>query len=485
MTKGISDRIKTNLVLISLLILPTLFAGCSFQTGCTGYSATNISINQKAYEQKQDILDKLSFDIKVDRRGLGKKKAMVILALSGGGSRAAYFSTSVMFALSSALKNEHIDILKEVDVISAVSGGALPAAYYAFSSDQPDSASSKQGVRYWEERSVKELMTRRYRSRWIANWLWPINILKFWLTAYDRTDIMAETLSNNLFNDPISGKNYVFSDINKERPNLIINATNGTRPEFFDGSSDCRLDNDPSCSHFGDIFSFTREYFEDIGSDITEYELGRAVVASAAFPAVFNFTTLYNKKAGDKRYLHLFDGGNSDNLGLESTEKLIRTNIDKYDRIIVILVDAYIEPLGVSGKRPDGRNWFSYIIDSDVIDSSDSLLKKLRYKRIQGTIDYLQSLQDIAPLKNQPNTGATQLPRHALFYHIKLQDKKFNDQLFRQLNEIKTDFEIDTNDAKAIDDATKIIITKDNSCIRRIHEFLSVDEVSAGKVYCM
>ena len=47
------------------------------------------------------------------------------LALSGGGSRAATFSSAVMLELKKR------GILQHVDFISSVSGGSLPAASYA------------------------------------------------------------------------------------------------------------------------------------------------------------------------------------------------------------------------------------------------------------------------------------------------------------------------------------------------------------------
>ena len=47
------------------------------------------------------------------------------LALSGGGSRSAVFGAAVLKEL------DRVGILRQVDVLSAVSGGALPAAYYA------------------------------------------------------------------------------------------------------------------------------------------------------------------------------------------------------------------------------------------------------------------------------------------------------------------------------------------------------------------
>ena len=72
-----------------------------------------------------------TFDIRDDR---GEKDVLVLLALSGGGSRAAYFSGAVMLRLQQVFTD--LDLLQEVDVISAVSGGSLPAAYYAVSRDR-------------------------------------------------------------------------------------------------------------------------------------------------------------------------------------------------------------------------------------------------------------------------------------------------------------------------------------------------------------
>ena len=47
------------------------------------------------------------------------------LTLSGGGSRSAILATQVIIEL------KHKEILQRVDFISSVSGGSLPAAYYA------------------------------------------------------------------------------------------------------------------------------------------------------------------------------------------------------------------------------------------------------------------------------------------------------------------------------------------------------------------
>jgi predicted acylesterase/phospholipase RssA len=102
----------------------------------------------------------------------GRDDALVVLAFSGGGSRAAYWSASTMLQLQKVFLD--IDILCEVDVISSVSGGSLPAAYYGISTDTTapcrEPALSKGHGHKWDEKTVKELMTRNYINRWFGNW---------------------------------------------------------------------------------------------------------------------------------------------------------------------------------------------------------------------------------------------------------------------------------------------------------------------------
>ena len=64
-------------------------------------------------------------------------KIYVVLALSGGGTRAAALSYGVMEKLKATLiQNGSRTLLDEVDVISSVSGGSFTAAYYGLFGDQ-------------------------------------------------------------------------------------------------------------------------------------------------------------------------------------------------------------------------------------------------------------------------------------------------------------------------------------------------------------
>lgn len=58
-----------------------------------------------------------------------KNNKIIGLALSGGGYRAAAFHVGTLKALNK------LGLLKDIDVISSVSGGSITAAYYALNKD--------------------------------------------------------------------------------------------------------------------------------------------------------------------------------------------------------------------------------------------------------------------------------------------------------------------------------------------------------------
>jgi predicted acylesterase/phospholipase RssA len=313
-------------------------------------------------------------------------KALLLLALSGGGSRAAYFSALSMLEMQKIklrIGDADSDVLHEVDVISSVSGGSLAGAYYAISHD-PGAECAGYAGRAWnadDDAEIRDLMTRDYRNRWIGNWFWPTNIAAFWLSNYDRTDIMAQTLADNLFDRKTTGIDLTLGELNPLRPNLVLNATTGSRGEGNDIT-------------FGQVFTFTKEDFERICSPIQSYSVARAVMSTATFPGVFNFMTLRDfcwKKgadnAKDARYLHVFDGGNGDNLGLTSLKRVIwhaladrdaRPTLSPYKKVIVIQVDAHIDPRGADPGESDPRGAFDFILDTNFIDATDSLLEANR-----------------------------------------------------------------------------------------------------------
>ncbi len=571
-----STQIKRplNSLLLLLLFIFMIIPGCTQH-----YAYWNSPKSEGASPFYQGFISTTrhaSFKIVDDR---GNQDVLVMLALSGGGNRAAYFSARVMTTLQ---HDSELDILKEVDVISSVSGGSLAGAYYAVTQDPEfvipvprcrldcgvfaglvnidcQKTGKKQQLvigkltdeekeeaqkamrkaisgcstkeksyidrlfnlsqakvtsnRIWISREqwlewsenrflnlnlgfkrahVEDLMSRDFISRWLQSWFWPTNIVRYWFTAFDRSDIMAQTFEDNLFDTKNMGFALRFGHLNPERPYLIINATDGTEAyKTKKQGVQARSQN----MHFGSVFTFTDEDFtEHLSSDIYQYDVARGVMASAAFPAVFSYVTLKDfTDENDERYHHVFDGGNADNLGLQSLSRVLKSNPDRYKHIIVILVDAFIEPVGKSSKNAEPRSTFSHFLDMNFMDSFDALLKSNRQIGINDFLKENIALKDkmtfwhITFDKVDENTIDIKIPDdddniselntlREQFNYIKPPSDNENKRELRTLrdglNRIETTLSISDDNKARIEEAVRIIFNKDDACLKRIKKIL-------------
>ncbi len=110
-----------------LACLLIIISGCSTQYAYWNHPKTALTLPYATHFTS--AARHATFKISDDR---GNQDVLVMLALSGGGSRAAYLAARVMTTLQ---HDPDLDILKEVDVISSVSGGSLAGAYYAVTED--------------------------------------------------------------------------------------------------------------------------------------------------------------------------------------------------------------------------------------------------------------------------------------------------------------------------------------------------------------
>ncbi|HEY0817298.1 MAG TPA: patatin-like phospholipase family protein [Rhizobacter sp.] len=527
--------------------------------GCASFSHTN-QPQPPAGEPAPPL--RASFQVDGAR---GNPRVLMFLALSGGGSRAAYLSAATMLRLQTLYPE--VDLLDEVDVLSSVSGGSITAALYAASRDvslaspalaaalpptlagtpleksiQVDASSStlrctaplgagelralqtrlpalapelrrlhtlcRQApltqLRDWQRDPVLELMRRNYLLRWFGNWLWPQNIARYWFTAYDRGDIMAQTLGDNLYGTRLIGKDLGFAELNPTRPFLLVNATTAT------DQSGPGLSVDEYA--FGSVFTFTEQDFRDrIGSDLHGYSLARAVMASSSFPLVFPSHTLQDHRPGarerhcektrddelkctDEQYLHVFDGGNSDNLGLKSVKRALfqleaAGRLDDYDRIIVVLVDAFTRPRGASRLDPDPRGTLGLLLDANVADAVDALLQNNR-GRLLGEFDGARLRWNDGSCEPETRElpsalcralaarGRQQLDlsKSLVFYHFGFDDVVAVDPnhagLKRKLDTIPTSFKLSDGDARLLDEAVDVVISPANPCLQRIRDLV-------------
>lgn len=191
---------------------------------------------------------------------------LVLVAFSGGGTRAAAFSYGVLKELAETeVKTEKgpRPLLNEIDIISSVSGGSFTSAYY--------------GLR--GNRIFDEFEDRFLRKNVQGGLFWqvfrPINWFRLFSSTYGNSDIAADYYDKHIFN------NATFADIQRpDAPLLIINAT--------DLASSLR-------------FPFTQSSFDLICSDINQYPISRAVASSSAVPVLLSPIT-FKSYAGSCGY---------------------------------------------------------------------------------------------------------------------------------------------------------------------------------------
>lgn len=222
---------------------------------------------------------------------------MVIVALSGGGYRAAALAHSVLEVLAETRiqwEGHSRTLLDEVDVVTAVSGGSLAAAYFGlhrstFLRDFPQKVLAL---------DLQSLLLRRVLS--------PSGVWRQTSTTFGRGDLLQEVLDEAIF------KGHRYADMSRSRPMIYLNATD---------------------MRYGQRFEFTQEQFDHLCSDLNTVPVARAVAASMAVPVVFSPITIWNHRAhcplpillapvsgraASSSYIHLLDGGLSDNTGLNA-----------------------------------------------------------------------------------------------------------------------------------------------------------------------
>ncbi len=220
-----------------------------------------------------------------------RKKLRIGLAFSGGGFRASLFHLGVIRRL------EELDIMKDVEVISTVSGGSIIGAYYLVQFEKEQRASEKPCNRLEIcdlviEKFYKAISRNmRMRAMVFAPVFHPIAFGKFVLSrgkSHTRTDRMGAEFSDHFFSPNLKVGDLPLA------PKLLINATSNSE---------------------GKRVVFSKRGLSKLSSQIADADnsqlpLEKAVGASAAVPGLFPPVAI----AGDM----CSDGGVVDNQGLES-----------------------------------------------------------------------------------------------------------------------------------------------------------------------
>ncbi|MEN8175623.1 MAG: patatin-like phospholipase family protein [Pseudomonadota bacterium] len=295
----------------------------------------------------------------IPKRQNNDPHTLFVLSFSGGGTRAAAFSYGALEELRRTeieVNGQRRRLIDEVDLITGVSGGSFTALSYALYGDRLFSE--------YEQRFLKRNVQGALVSR-AAN---PFNWWKFVGGSAGRSELAAEYYDEILF------EGATFGDL-LDKPGPVAIAT-GT-----DLSTGSRL-------------AFFQNDFDLLCTDLNSVRLSRAAATSSAVPIVLSPVTLNNyggncgyqypawvrvvadpdarvRPAGrayqryremvsfqnseHRPYIHLVDGGVSDNLGvrgvLEALEELAASAAFKEEvgfgmihRVVLIVVNSHSSP---------------------------------------------------------------------------------------------------------------------------------------------
>ena len=291
----------------------------------------------------------------IPKRQNNDPHTLFVLSFSGGGTRAAAFSYGVLEELRRTeivVNGQRRRLIDEVDLITGVSGGSFTALAYALYGDRLFSE--------YEERFLKRDVEGALTSRALNPFYWP----KYVGGSAGRSELAAEYYDEILF------EGATFRDLlDRQAPVAIATGT--------DLSTGSRL-------------AFFQNDFDLLCSDLNKVRLSRAAATSSAVPVALSPVTLNNyggtcgyqypawvasvadpRPAGralqryremkdfenskDRPYIHLVDGGVSDNIGvrgvLEALEELAASSAFRqqvgfggYRRIVLMVVNSRSSP---------------------------------------------------------------------------------------------------------------------------------------------
>ncbi len=385
----------------------------------------------------------------VPRHGNGDN-LLVILTFSGGGARAAAFAYGVLNELkdtpiqrNGALTN----LFDEVDVVAGVSGGSITAAYFAAFGDEI--------FQSFEPTFLKADFQGTLFSR-TRN---PGNAIQLSSPWFGRGHLLAEQLDETLFR----GTTYGDLAARRTRPFLLVSATDLTQ---------------------GTGFEFSQDQFDILCSRFDQVPLAVAVAASSAVPLVLSPLTVRNYAGNcapppvsprvaatadayldaEKRpFIHLVDGGLSDNLAVRwiidniarsggMDKPMERNGFRNVDKLVIINVNA-AQGLNASLDRSDRIPSIAEVIDAT---SSANLVRRSR-----ETQDILVSstAQWREKLRSASRTGSPALGASIDLYVIDVSLQAHPDpQLREELQAIPTAFSLPHHEVDKLIAAAQTIL---------------------------
>jgi NTE family protein len=336
----------------------------------------------------------------------------LVVALSGGGTRAAAFSYGILEELRRTevpTKTGTGRLLDEVNIVTGISGGSFTALAYAL-----------YGERLFDEYE-RRFLKRDVQGDLFGLVLNPLNWPQMSGGSFTRSDLAADYYDRILF------EGATFGDLRRRGgPFTNVAATEVTT---------------------GARITFNQNTFDLLCSDLSAVRLARAAAASSAVPGVFapvgfdnyagscgfdlraNVERVFGADIGKEgtgrvtlrdreflalqdsaahRYLHLVDGGLSDNVGLRSVLEGLEASaaserfrsvsgFDKLKRVAVISVNSLADPDTDWGTQEKPPNVVSMLIRATGVP-----IDRYSYEQVELLRDFVREMQHLRGSDGQP-----------------------------------------------------------------------------------
>ena len=393
---------------------------------------------------------------------LGNQQDLVILAFSGGGTRAAAFSYGVLETLRRieivTKAGQKTRMLDEVDVITGISGGSFTALAYGLYGDK-----------LFDEYETR-FLKRDVQGELTARTLNPLNWGELSSTGWGRSELAAQLYDEILFNGA------TFADLYRANgPAIVVSAT-----ELATGSR----------------IVFVPQNFDVMCADLHPIRLSRAAAASSAVPVVLSPITInnYGGSCGYQQppwlrtfaelpepprpaaralnrlqelqaldngvedpYFHLVDGGVSDNLGLRSVLDVLETfealheagqptPLDHIRSIIIFVVNSLSIPSTKWNKSENSPGTVDVLIKSAGVPIdrySDEMVEQL--KDIDARWNTLRQIRRSLAFLNNKDPAMKEIINapNADIYVVDVSFKALQDKSERDyLNQLPTSFHL-------------------------------------------
>jgi predicted acylesterase/phospholipase RssA len=398
---------------------------------------------------------------------LRNRHTLFVVALSGGGSRAAYFDAAVLERLSRITVPRNgggdVSLVQRMDILSTVSGGSIAGAYFAAHRPRAEAASPGELAAFFAR--FKDAMAIDFERHLSADFFTPSRTLAF-LTWRSFAESLGDALDAQLFGGRQLRYQELLAGARAGGPILIVNATMADfglltfTPDVQSGRPLYQVTQRPGSSGFstetvaasaGRVIPSLVAFGGGYGN-LEAFRVSDAVAASAAYPGLGTIR-LGNRRLDEPRAI-LRDGGLVDNSGLLSlfahvfNRRVFEAAEGYLDNIVVLAIDA---------GGPGGSSMGPLGAVAGIYDQAQQNLQRFVLpEMIRRAAD-----QDLADLLARPGWSGFEFPSPLVFSYDRCRSK--------DVPAVGTRLRLTSAQRKALDEAAdKCVPLTDPSFVRQV-----------------